>query len=225
MGKNNVYKALRRFGFGSHTGIPLRPESTGRLRKPQYWDYLSITRFSIGQGVAVTPVQLARGYCALANGGFLPQLRLIDRLEDTSTGKVIDQKVDRETKVYMRDKTSKEIVAMMKKVTQPGGTAVKAGIKGYSVAGKTGTSQKWIPTNKKLGIRGHYSTRSENKYFATFVGFVPADNPAFVLLVMADEPQGAHYGGVVSAPTFREISKRALAYLNIPPDMPEKTEK
>ena len=159
-------------------------------------------------------MQLVRAYCALANGGYLVNLRLIDRVQDTMSGDVEKKKIITPDRVFMRENTTKEIIDIMKLVTQEGGTAKKAALEHYSVAGKTGTSQKWISTDKEKHIRGHYS---ESKFFATFVGFVPAEKPAFVLAVIADEPQGSHYGGVVSAPTFREISRRTLAYLNIPP--------
>ena len=213
MGKILLYQSFRRFGFGKRTGIPLRPEATGTLRKPSRWDYLSISRFPIGQGVAVTPMQLVRAYAALANGGYLVKLRLVDRIQDTSTGKFTKKKIETPNRVFMKDSTPEKIIKMMKLVTQEGGTATRAALKHYNVAGKTGTSQKWISADKANNVKGHYS---EKKFFATFVGFVPAEKAAFVLAVIADEPQKSHYGGVVSAPTFREISRRTLAYLNIP---------
>jgi cell division protein FtsI/penicillin-binding protein 2 len=215
MGKILLYQSLRRFGFGKATGIPLTPEAKGSIHKPSRWDYLSISRFPIGQGISVTPLQLARAYCALANGGYLVNLRLVDRIQDTTTGKFVKKKIKTPDRVFLREETPKEIIEMMKLVTCEGGTATRAALKNYAVAGKTGTSQKWISKNEKENIKGHYS---ESKFFATFVGFAPADKAAFVLAVIADEPQGNHYGGVVSAPTFREIARRTLAYLNIPPD-------
>jgi cell division protein FtsI/penicillin-binding protein 2 len=109
-------------------------------------------------------------------------------------------------RVFRNQKAQRQILQMMSLVTQEGGTARRAAIDGYSVAGKTGTSQKVI--------NGHYS---HSKFFATFIGFVPVERPAFVLLVTADEPQGAHYGGTVSGPTFKNISERTLKYLEIKP--------
>jgi cell division protein FtsI/penicillin-binding protein 2 len=114
----------------------------------------------------------------------------------------------------MKKNTSRKIVNIMRFVTKEGGTAKRAAIPGFEVAGKTGTSQKWISTNKATGEKGHYS---QKKFFATFAGFVPAFNPAFVLVVIAAEPQGNHYGGVVAAPTFRKISEKTLGYMNIQP--------
>jgi len=215
MGKELLYKSLRRFGFGKKTGIPLKPESNGVLRKPHEWDYLSISRFPIGQGMSATPVQLVRAYCALANGGYLVNLRLVDRVQDTSSGEFEKKKIIIPDKVFLNGISHKQIIEMMKLVVDEDGTAKRAKLENYAVAGKTGTSQKWISADKEKGIKGHYSDKD---FFATFVGFVPADNPEFVLAVIADEPQGNHFGGIVSAPAFREISRKTLAYLNVPPD-------
>jgi len=209
MGKPRLYQTLRRFGFGEKTGIPIQPESVGIFRQPRKWDSLSISRFPIGQGIAVSPLQLVRAYCALANGGHLIKLRLIDRVSDPDTGEISREPGETAPRAYLRRETHQQVLNMLKLVTQEGGTATRAAVKGYDVAGKTGTSQKVID--------GQYS---QTKYFATFIGFVPADNPSFVLLVTADEPQGSYYGGVVAAPTFRRISQKALSFLNVPPKYP-----
>lgn len=207
MGERRLYYTLKSFGFGEKTGVPLKPETSGIFRPLKRWDTLSITRFPIGQGIGVSPLQLVRAYCALANGGYLMKLRMIDRLENPDTGHVIKIPVKPGGRIYKNPDTHQKIVSMMKLVTQEGGTATKAAVEGYSVAGKTGTSQKVI--------NGQYS---HNKFFSSFVGFVPADNPAFVLFVTVDEPQGAHYGGTISAPAFKEISERTLRYLDIKPE-------
>ncbi|MBO5763318.1 MAG: penicillin-binding protein 2, partial [Lentisphaeria bacterium] len=207
-GPDLLYRTLRSFGFGSKSGLPVRIEATGILPKVKNWDGLSITRFSIGYGILVSPVQMVRGYCALANNGWLPKLRLIDREEDPVTGTVTVMPREEPVQLFHRPETAKEIVTMMKAVTGEGGTARRAAIKGYSVAGKTGTSRKYVPG------KGYTL-----KYFASFVGFVPADNPELVILVTTDEPKGGSYGGTVSGPTFRKIAERILKHLQIPPDM------
>jgi cell division protein FtsI/penicillin-binding protein 2 len=207
LGERKLYNTLRRFGFGEKTGIPLKPETSGIFRPLKRWDSLSVTRFPIGQGIAVSPLQLVRAYCALANGGKLVKLRLIDRLENPSTGKIIKNPVKPAMNVFFHSETSVQIRKMMKMVTKQGGTARNAALDGYEVAGKTGTSQKVVN-----GVYSH------SRFFASFIGFVPAERPAFVLLITADEPQGAHYGGTVAAPCFREISRRTLKYLDIKPD-------
>ena len=209
MGKQLLYNTLYNFGFGQKTGIPLKPETRGRLRKPKKWDGLSITQFPMGQGVACSPVQLARAYCALANGGRLVGLRLVDRVEMPDTGVTIKYTAAPAKRIYRNRGTHRKMIEMMKMVTRQGGTARKAAVPGYEVAGKTGTSQKVE--------NGHYS---KTKFFATFVGFVPADNPRFVLLVTADEPQNSHYGGSVAGPAFREIAERTLRFLNVKPTLP-----
>jgi cell division protein FtsI (penicillin-binding protein 3) len=208
MGEHRLNMILRKFGFGSKTGIQFKNETRGIFRSLTKWDKLSITRFPIGQGIAVSPLQLLRAYCALADKGHLRKLRLIDRMEHRELGVAIKIPLIKPVKIYRRPDTNRKIIAMMKKVTQRGGTAKKAAIDGYYVAGKTGTSQKWI------NGEGY----SHSKYFATFIGFVPADNPAFVLMITVDEPNGSIYGGTVAAPTFRNIAEHTLRYLNIKPD-------
>jgi cell division protein FtsI/penicillin-binding protein 2 len=207
MGDKRLNRVLRKFGFGCETGIPLKPETKGIFRPLNRWDTLSITRFPIGQGIGVSPVQLVRAYCALADHGNLRKLRLVDRIVDPESGIVIKNPAQKALKIFHRSQTWGEIVDMMCLVTEEGGTARRAAIPGYRVAGKTGTSQKFI--------NGAYS---HSKYFSSFIGFVPARNPAFVLLVTADEPKGSYYGGTVSAPTFQNIALRTLRYLDIKPD-------
>ena len=143
----------------------------------------------------------------LANGGHPVKLRLVDRIENPATG--IEQKMplEKHDSIFKDPSTHKKIVEMMKTVTGQGGTAKTAAIRGYYVAGKTGTAQKFVD--------GAYSRK---KYIANFAGFVPADNPRFVLLVVADEPNGGIYGGTVAGPTFQTIAERTLKYLNVKPD-------
>jgi len=207
MGEKMLYETFRKFGFGELTGLPLRPESRCVIPDYRKWDKLRITRVPIGYSINVTPVQMARAYCALANHGKLPKLRLVDRIEDPETGKVYRLPMEPPVQIFRRPQTAPEVVKMLKGVVGPGGTARQAAIPGYYVAGKTGTSRK------SMGRAGYTS-----KYFASFVGFVPADNPAFVLLVTTDEPKGGRYGGTVSGPIFRKIAERALNYLKIPQD-------
>jgi cell division protein FtsI/penicillin-binding protein 2 len=209
MGPQLLYDTLRAFGFGQRTGIPLQPETIGRLVSLKHWDGLSITRFPMGYGISCSPVQLARAYCALANGGRLVSLRLVDRIENPDTGITVKYPVREAPKIYRDPATHRKIIEMMKLVTRQGGTARQAAIPGYEVAGKTGTSRKWEGK--------HYSN---TRYFASFAGFAPADNPEFVLVVIADEPQKRHYGGVVAGPTFKNIAERTLRYLNIKPTVP-----
>ena len=208
MGERQLDSTLRAFGYGKKTGVPLKPETAGIVRPLHRWDKLSITRFPIGQGIAASPLQIVRSYCILANGGHPVNLRLVDRIENPATGKVEKIPVVRQPSIYRNKNTHRAIIEMMKSVTEPGGTATIAAIRGYHVAGKTGTAQKFI--------NGEYSHK---KYTASFVGFVPAEKPRFVLLVTADEPHGAYYGGAVSGPYFKSIAERTLKYMHTPPDM------
>lgn len=205
LGEERLYNLFREYGFGQKTDIPFKPEATGILRKLKNWDKLSITRFPIGQGILVSPLQLVDAFTVLANKGKRMKLRMVDKIVDSETGKAYKIPVRTEATVIKDERAVKEIVDMMKLVTKQGGTATRAGIPGYEVAGKTGTSQKWV--------NGEYSHK---QYFASFIGFVPADNPAFILLIALDEPKGNYYASVVAAPTFREIALKTLRYLDIP---------
>jgi cell division protein FtsI/penicillin-binding protein 2 len=207
LGEQRLHLVLRKFGFGASTGIPVTPETRGIFRPLNKWDKLSISRFPIGQGIGVSPIQLVRAYCALANKGNLRTIRLIDRIENTETGVVIKKSIPEPFQVFNNPDTPGKIVNMMSLVTKKGGTATAAAIPGFNVAGKTGTSQKFI--------NGQYSHAN---FFSSFIGFVPAEDPAFVLLVTVDEPRGSYYGGAVAAPYFKNISLRALRYLDIKPD-------
>ena len=209
MGEKNLFKTLRSFGFGKRTGIEIGLENTGLLHPIRTGDGMTIARLPIGQAFNVSPLQLVRAYCALANHGKLPSMRIVDRLENTNAGVIKKLTSPAPKQLFKNPNTWAKMIAMMKLVTREGGTAKQAAIKGYSVAGKTGTSQKIVD--------GAYS---HSKYYASFIGFVPAEKPAFVLLVSADEPKKSHYGGTVAAPTFKNISLRVLRHMNIKPTRP-----
>ncbi len=210
MGRARLYQTLFRFGFGRPTNIGLPGEAPGIFRPLDRWDGLSITRFPIGQGILVTPLQLVQAYSAIANGGIMMQIHVLSRIHSSATGI---------TEVYqpavkcrvIRASAARAITQALKLVTQEGGTAPKAAVEGYLTAGKTGTAQKVI--------HGRYS---HSAYVSSFIGFVPADDPAFVLLVVADTPsRGGHYGGTVAAPSFRRIALQTLRYLDIAPARPD----
>ena len=210
MGKEMLYDTLKTFHFGEKSGLPLSPESEGRLRPLNKWGKLSVSRVCIGYEMMVTPLQLVRAYSMLANGGHSLQLRLVDSIETNELGKKKQPYRIAEKSVFKNPKTSRMINTMMEAVTRPGGTASLAGVPGFSVAGKTGTAHK--VTN------GRYDM---NKYSATFCGFVPAQNPRFVLLVTCEEPQGvARHGGSAAGPTFGAIAQRTLEYMGVKPDVP-----
>lgn len=207
MGPERLYQVLRRFGFGEPTGLGVAEESRGILKPTKRWDGLSITRYPIGQGVSVTALQMLQAYCAIANDGNMMQLHLVDRITDPNTGDTtVTQPVLKRT--VARSAAITEITKALCLVTTEEGTALKAAVPGYHVAGKTGTAQKLV--------NGSYESR---KYIASFVGFVPAEDPALTLIVVIDEPSaGKYYGGTVAAPAWRRIAEQTLRYLNVPPD-------
>ena len=230
LGEKRLEKALSGFGFGTRTGV-LPHESFGTKPRPPKGDKIAVTRIPIGYALNVTSLQLLRAYCTLANGGRRPQLRLIDRVEDPATGKSEPVPVEAAVQVIEHPEALEQLVEMLITVTQKGGTATPAAIPGYDVAGKTGTSNKFIieyedgepEPGKKRKVKRRYYSKSE--YYASFAGFVPARNPQFVMVVTVDNPKGkSHFGGSVAGPIFARTAKRVLDLLNVPPDHPEELE-
>lgn len=205
LGKERIYKYARAFGFGEKTGIDLPGEVSGWIRPPERWSGTSIGAISIGQEVAVTPLQILRAYSAIANGGFLVTPHVVSRIFSPE-GKTL-WSFNPSYKRAISSKTAMVFKEILKTVTEEGGTATAASIEGNEVAGKTGTAQVVDPLTKRY---------SRDRYIASFVGFVPADNPRLSMIVVIYEPKGVHYGGVVAAPVFKRIAENALSYLNIP---------
>ena len=199
LGEERLRDWIGRFGFGKPTGIDAPGESHGLL--PGYWSGSTIGNVPIGQGIGVTPIQMASAYAALANGGVLRKPYVVDRVGGARRARPPGRRIVSET-------VAAQMMAMLRDVVSAeGGTGAAAAIDGYTVAGKTGTANKPIP--------GGYSS---TKYFASFVGIVPAKNPRLVVLVSIDEPTGTIYGGVVAAPAFSEIARSSLVELEVPPD-------
>lgn len=216
MGDEMVYNMLSKFKFGTRSGLPFASESRGRLPKYPFVDKVTVTRAPIGYAVQVTALQLARGYCALANGGKMPELRLLDRRRDSQSGEFIEYPYKDMTQVFKNPQQACQVVDMLISVTASDGTGKQAAIPGYEVAGKTGTSQKlkWNPDLRKM--------QYGNSYRATFCGFVPARHPEFVMVITFDGVSGArHGGGNVAAPVFKRTMSRVLRQLNVRPDFPE----
>jgi cell division protein FtsI (penicillin-binding protein 3) len=207
LGKERMYEYIKRFGFGEKTGIDLDGEVAGRVRAPERWSGMSIGAITIGQEIAVTPLQLVRAYAAIANGGYLVKPHVVAEVK--SPEGVVLYKAKPEMQRVLSEKTAQTFQEILKTVTEEGGTAKSAAVDGNDVAGKTGTAQKVDPKTKQY---------SKEKYVSSFVGFVPAQEPRMVLVVVIHEPRGHIYGGVVAAPVFREIAREALSYLNVPRD-------
>jgi cell division protein FtsI/penicillin-binding protein 2 len=192
---------IDRFGFGKRTGVDFPGESPGLVLPYEDWSGSTIGTVPIGQGIAVTPLQMVSAYAAIGNGGVMPPAHLIAKVG----GKKVQHGKGR--RVVSRH-TADRMTAMFRDVVVEG-TGTEAAIPGYTVAGKTGTANK--------AENGRYVS----KYVASFVGLVPARKPRLAILVMVDEPRGQIWGGVVAAPIFRDIARFALQCLEVPPDAPE----
>jgi len=206
LGENRLYDYATEYGFGEKTGISLPGEVRGILYPVNKWSKVSIAQIPMGQGVAVTRLQMLMAMCAIANGGWLMQPMLVNRLEDRG-GDVVQQYAPQRVRRVISDATDKLMIEALKTVVSPEGTAPGAAMKDYTAAGKTGTAQKVGPDGYERG-----------KYFASFIGFFPADDPQLCISVVMDEPKEGYYGGQVCGPVFREIAERCASYLNIPPD-------
>jgi cell division protein FtsI/penicillin-binding protein 2 len=202
LGKQRLSSWISRFGFGHETGIDFPGESAGIVLPPDKWSGSTIGNVPIGQGIAVTPMQMAAAYAAIANRGVWTRPYLVDRIAGGGRPSL------RRHRLVSRGVAS-ELMRMLQDVVSEG-TGTYAAIPGYEVAGKTGTAQK--PDS-----HGGYAS---NKYVASFVGIVPASRPRLLVLVAVDEPRGAIFGGVVAAPAFQQIASFDLRYLEIPPDAP-----
>jgi cell division protein FtsI/penicillin-binding protein 2 len=200
-GKQRFDKWVRRFGFGRPTGVDLPGEERGIVLPLDKYSGSSMGNLPIGQGIAVTPMQMAQAYAAIANGGILRTPQIVRRVGDERVPAAKGHRV-------ISKRTAFELRTMLEGAFAPGGTAHEVSIPGYKLAGKTGTANKIDPKTGKY---------SDSAYVASFVGFAPADDPKLLVTVTVDEPQGGIYGGSVAAPAFQRIAQFALPYLGIPP--------
>ena len=206
-GPERMYQWYRHMGVGEHTGIDLPGEQSGGISRSEKWSKIQQANISFGQGLTVTPLQVLRGYGAIANGGTLVTPRLVKELRSFE-GELLNELPVGPRRKVMEKKTALEIQAMLAGVATDEGTAPKAAIPGFTVIGKTGTAQKPV-----LG-RGYRS----GKYMSTFVGFVKGVRPNYVVYVMIDEPKYPYFGGDTAAPIFRRVMTAALAREGIAPD-------
>ena len=196
LGVKRFDKWVRRFGFGKPTGISLPGEAGGIVPQPGDYSGSSLGNLPIGQGLAVTPLQMVAAYSGLANGGVMHEPHVIAGEQD-------------EGRRVVSEKTAHEVSRMLEGVLGAGGTAQEASVPGYQLAGKTGTAEKPDPET------GGYS---DFKFFSSFIGYAPAKDPRLMIGVMVDEPKGGYYGAEVAAPAFEKIVEFALPYMRIPPD-------
>lgn len=192
---------IRRFGFGTPTGVDLPGEERGLVLKPSQYSGSSMGNLPIGQGVSVTPMQLAAAYSAIANGGVLRTPKVIESIGGNPVREPAGKRV-------ISSSVAAQVRKMLEGVVAPGGTASQVAIPGYAIGGKTGTANKVDPD-------GGYS---KTNYVASFVGMAPIDHPKLLISIMVDSPRGGSYfGAQVAAPAFGKIAAFALPYLRIAP--------
>ena len=215
LGQERLHSYLRGFGFGARSGIDLPGEANGYMRDRSQWFAVDLATISFGQGVSASALQLASAFSAVANGGTLMKPYLVERISDEN-GNVLQQFSPEARRRVISPETARTVTHMMEGVTTEGGTGMNASVEGYLVAGKTGTAQKVYPITRGYSV---------DKRTASFIGFIPADNPRLTILVVIDEPKTSPYGGVVAAPAFKAIAQQSLCYLNVPPAKGEKPRK
>ena len=203
VGQDRFYRYLLRFGFGHPTGIGFPGESAGILPPVNTWSGVSLATMAFGQGLAVTPLQMASVYATIANGGTWVQPRLVRGTVDANG--TFQAAPAPETRRVVSQRTASAVTRMLSYAVDIG-TGVEAQIPGYWVAGKTGTAR--IPRQNRPGYT--------KKYVASFIGFAPASHPALVVAAVIDDP-ATIYGGVAAAPLFKNVARFALARLRIPP--------
>ena len=205
VGADNLYLTARNFGFGSPTGIEFPGEARGILSNPKKWDKYQLATIGIGQGVSVTAIQLACAYSAIANDGVMMKPRIVSSISNSSgeIESILPIQVRRVTKRKIAEKLTNVLVNVVER-----GTGKAARISGLKIAGKTGTAQK--PMQDQRGY-------SEDKFVSTFIGYT-IDEPRLLCMVILDEPKGQHYGGVVSAPVFKNIMEKAYPIISAEQD-------
>src|SRR5256714_76968 len=210
VGDQKFYEYIRRFGFGERTGIELPGEINGLIRPPQSWSKISITRIPMGHEIGVTPLQMTVAMATIANGGKLVTPRIVKSVT-TSDGKIISSVSPVVLRQVISAETAKQIGDALRGVVSDRGTAAAAAVPGFTIAGKTGTAQKVDP-------QGGYE---KGKYIVSFSGYLPAEHPEFVGIVVLDDAQTSkpelNYGGLVAGPIFSRIAERAARYLDLEP--------
>lgn len=210
LGEERFYDYIRKFGFGQPTGIALPGEVRGLLNDRKTWSSISISRIAMGHEIGTTPLQMTAATCAIANGGRLMTPKLIHEIREED-GTLVAKYEPEEVRRVISEASAGKVRDALIKVTGAKGTAKLAHIPGFVVAGKTGTAQKYEPDGRP----------SHDRHTTSFIGFVPAEKPAFCLMVVFDEAKvnaSEDVGGLVAAPVFRLIAEKSLAYLGIRPD-------
>ncbi|MEQ1851634.1 MAG: penicillin-binding protein 2 [Chthoniobacteraceae bacterium] len=210
LGEERFSNYVRAFGFGQRTGVALPGEAAGTFRDRRDWTGISITRLAMGHEISTTPLQMLTATCAIANGGRLMMPKLIHDIRDDD-GNILNAYQPQEIRQAVTAATAAKICEALVKVTGKKGTAPRAHIPGFNVGGKTGTAQKY-----------ENGRPSHEHHVTSFVGFVPAEKPAFCMIVVIDQAQVKPWedtGGTIAAPIFRSVAEKSLAYLGIQPDL------
>lgn len=210
LGRERMGNYLEKFGFGRKTGIQLLGEGTGIVDPPKRWGDLRLIRIGIGQGIAVTGLQLVSLYSAIANDGNMMRPYVVSKVVDPN-GKIVLENTPVKVSAPITKKTAHDMAFMLGTVPETGGTGRRAKIPGYRVAGKTGTAQMALSSG-----RGYSAT----DYIGSFCGFFPASDPQVTILVSLEAPRPNYHGGTVAAPVFSKIGAAIVSYLEIPPDEP-----
>ncbi|MBU1153368.1 PASTA domain-containing protein [bacterium] len=201
LNKYDFYHCLKKFGFNNYTGINLPGERKGILLPPRRWSKLTLANFAIGQGITTTAIQLTAAVCSVANGGFLMKPLIVKKIIN-SRNEIIKEYQPTCIRRTIPPNVVKYLTSILQKAVSEG-TGKKAKVMDYPIAGKTGTAQKVDP------VTGTYT---RNKFLASFIGYLPADNPRLLISIFINEPKGLYYGGEVAAPVFRKIVEKILAY-------------
>jgi cell division protein FtsI (penicillin-binding protein 3) len=215
LGRDRLYAGLKRFGFGTPTGIELPGEQAGKIRNGATWRDIELATISYGYGLTVTPIQVAAGLAAVGNGGVYHEPRLIERVT-SADGTLLYQRRD-DGRAVIKPVTAAQMRAMLAAVFEKatkgehdGGTAAGIDVPGFHAGGKTATAHKWDPAIKTYALR---------RYLSSFAGLVPIAAPRLAIVVVIDEPDPArHFGGQVAGPVFGAIASQSLRYLGVPGD-------
>jgi cell division protein FtsI/penicillin-binding protein 2 len=209
LGPDRLYRYIHDFGFGSRTALPLPGEVNPQVRQVKDWYKISIVQIPMGQGINVTRMQMTMAMAAIANKGVLMRPLLVQRLE-TRQGQVLARFSPPPIRQVISETAARQTTETLKAAATSDGTGYRAALDHYTVAGKTGTAQKAGP--------GGYGG---GRYFASFIGFFPADNPEICISVILDEPdvKKGYYGGTTAAPVFKSVAERTARYLNLKPDI------
>jgi len=216
MGKEKVIDTLEKFGFGAKTGVDFPGEGSGLFQKNGKWHEMRLANIAFGQGIAVTPIQLAGALAMVANGGYRIQPYFVDHVD---LGMKQNLSFKKEESSFQRpifsEKTLGTVRSWMEAVTEEDGTGHRAKIPGYKTAGKTGTAQIYNQETKEY---------SHDELVASFFGFAPASDPQLAALIIYRQPRTSQHGGEISAPVFRRVMQQVLQYMDVPKDDKDKNE-